>query len=64
MSESCEYLQCFKNIHIIELFQLTEKELLRFLNHLKEVTLFWRSHEKDDWGIEGLAIRGMINILV
>lgn len=60
MCESCEYLQCFKNIQIIELFQLTEKELLRFLNHLKEITQFWRSHEKDDWGIEGLIIRGII----
>lgn len=43
----------------LEVSHLPEKELERILYHLKEVTLYWRSHGHPDWGIEGLVIRGM-----
>lgn len=62
MDESNDNLQCLKNLLYVELFQLTEDELKRFLLHLKETTLHWRGNGIVDWGIEGLVIRGeMLN---
>lgn len=57
MDETCENLQLVKSLRHLEVFQFTEDELKRLLNHLKEITLHWRERNPD-WGIEGLVVKG------
>lgn len=59
MDETYDNLQLFHSLRHLELFQFTEDELERLLNHLKEVTLMYRENDAD-WGIEGLVVKGKV----
>ena len=57
MDSDCENLKRLQKLAHIELFHLTEDELLRVLQHIKEITLYWRNKGNGDWGIEGITIQ-------
>ena len=59
MDLDSENMKFLKNLMKIELYHLTDSELIRFLCHVKEVTLYWRSNDCANWGISSLILQGI-----